>query len=118
MKLSFSTRGWTDMRWTDMLDAAREMRFSGIEIYNVFRTPELYDKGGPLHKYAVAATARELREKHLQIPCFDSSYDLSLADSAMLETIGKLMNLSGDMRVPYISVFAKNENLPGITAAL
>ena len=25
MKLSFSTRGWLDMRWDEMLDAAREM---------------------------------------------------------------------------------------------
>ena len=63
MKLSFSTRGWTDMHWTDMLDAAHEMGFAGVEIYNVFKTPELCGKGGPLHKYSVAATARELRDK-------------------------------------------------------
>ena len=69
MKLSFSTRGWLDMHWEEMLDAAKEMGFAGIEIYSVFRTPELYGKGGPLHKYNVAATARELREKQLQIFC-------------------------------------------------
>ena len=108
MKLSFSTRGWMDMRWDEMLDAAKEMGFAGVEIYNVFKTPELYGKGGPLHKYTVAATARELRDKNLQIPCFDSSYDLSLADDAMLETLGKLMSLSSDMHVPYICAFAKD----------
>ena len=118
MKLSFSTRGWMDMQWEEMLDAAREMGFAGVEIYNVFKTPELYGKGGPLHKYAVAATVRELRDRKLQIPCFDSSYDLSEADDAMLEAIGKLISLSSDMRVPYICVFAKHDALPRVTAAL
>ena len=36
MKLSFSTRGWMDMHWEEMLDEAREMGFAGVEIYNVF----------------------------------------------------------------------------------
>ena len=34
MKLSFSTRGWMDMQWEEMLDAAREMGFAGVEICN------------------------------------------------------------------------------------
>ena len=29
MKLSFSTRGWADMSWSDILNNASEMRFSG-----------------------------------------------------------------------------------------
>ncbi|MBE6913911.1 MAG: AMP-dependent synthetase [Ruminococcaceae bacterium] len=118
MKLSFSTRGWADMSWSDMVDAAVEMRFAGIEIYNIFKTPALYDKGGPFHKYAVASTARELREKHLKIPCFDSSYDLSVADETTVSEILQLIDVTSDMRVPYISVFAKHENYPLVTATL
>ncbi len=118
MKLSFSTRGWMDMRWEEMLTAAREMGFAGIEMYNVFKTPELTGKGGPLHKYSVASTVRELREKQLRIPCFDSSYDLSEADDAMLQAIGELIALSGDMRVPYVCVFAKQNEPARVTAAL
>ena len=118
MKLSFSTRGWMDMQWEEMLTEAREMGFAGVESYNAFKTPELYGKGGPLHKYSVASTARELREKNLQIPCFDSSYDLSLADEEMLDAIGKLISLSSDMHVPYICAFAKDGELSQVTAAL
>ena len=118
MKLSFSTRGWMDMRWEEMLTAAREMGFAGIEMYNVFKTPELTGKGGPLHKYSVASTVRELREKQLRIPCFDSSYDLSEADDAMLQAIGELIALSGDMRVPYVCAFAKQNEPARVTAAL
>ena len=118
MKLSFSTRGWMDMRWEEMLDEAREMGFAGVEIYNVFKTPELYGKGGPLHKYTVASTVRALREKHIQIPCFDSSYDLSLADEDTMEALGKLMNLSSDMHVPYVCAFAKDGTAERVVSAL
>ena len=118
MKLSFSTRGWMDMHWEEMLDEAREMGFAGVEIYNVFKTPELYGKGGPLHKYTVASTVRSLREKQLQIPCFDSSYDLSVADDAVMEALGKLMNLSSDMHVPYVCAFAKDGTAERVMSAL
>ena len=33
MKLSFSTRGWPDLTWQEMIDTADEMGFKGIEIY-------------------------------------------------------------------------------------
>ena len=39
MNLSFSTRGWGDMRWEEMLDAAQDMKFGGVEVYNLFIIP-------------------------------------------------------------------------------
>ena len=36
MKLSFSTRGWGDLSWDTLLDTALEMKFTGIEVYNLF----------------------------------------------------------------------------------
>ena len=30
MNLSFSTRGWGDLSWEQLLDAALDMKFSGI----------------------------------------------------------------------------------------
>ena len=33
MKLSFSTRGWGDMSWEQMVESALDMKFSGIEVY-------------------------------------------------------------------------------------
>ena len=108
MNLSFSTRGW-DMTWPETLDAAQEMRFSGIELYDIFGKPELIDKGGPLHKYAISATVRELREKQLAVPCVDAHYDLSTADDAVVDEICRAMNLTGDLRAPYLALNAKTD---------
>ena len=49
MKLSFSTRGWWQEGWEELVSTATEMRFQGIEIYNVLRHSELIGKGGKYH---------------------------------------------------------------------
>ena len=77
MKLSFSTRGWGDLRWEEWLDAALDMKFTGVEVYNLFKFPHLTDRGGPFHRHSIAATGRQLRDMKLSIPCFDTSLDLS-----------------------------------------
>ena len=41
MRLSFSTRGWGDLSWEEMMDAALDMKFTGIEVYNLWKFPEL-----------------------------------------------------------------------------
>ena len=80
MNLSFSTRGWLEESWESNIQTALDMRFGGIEVYNVHKTPALTDRGGPFHKYNTAATIRQLREKKLQIPVFDTSCDISHDD--------------------------------------
>ena len=77
MNLSFSTRGWPSLTWDDMIETALDMGFTGIEVYNLPKFDPMLDKTGPFHKYQCAATVRQLKEKKLEIPCFDSSYDLS-----------------------------------------
>jgi len=77
MKLSFSTRGWPGLTFEEMLETAQNMGFSGVEVYNLQVFSSLTDKGGPFHKYNTAATVRNLREKQIAIPCFDSSLDIS-----------------------------------------
>ena len=87
MKLSFSTRGWPNLSWDDMIDTAIDMGLSGIEVYNLHKFDALVDRGGPFHKYQVGATVRDLRDKKLQIPCFDTSFDLSDGALALDEFI-------------------------------
>ena len=77
MKLSFSTRGWPGLSWEQMLETATEMGFSGVEVYNLPKFDPMLEKGGPFHKYQAAATVRQLKEKKLAIPCFDTSCDCS-----------------------------------------
>ncbi|MBE6532071.1 MAG: AMP-dependent synthetase [Ruminococcaceae bacterium] len=109
MKLSFSTRGWPGLSWDEMLETAIDMGFSGVEVYNLTNFDPLMDKGGPFHKYNTAATARQLREKRLAIPCFDTSCDVT-SDPTAKEKILSLIEIAHNARVPYVVVCALNEN--------
>ena len=109
MKLSFSTRGWTDFTLEEMLETALDMRFTGIEIYNLHKQQELLDRGGPFHKYEIPATVRLIREKKLQIPCLDSSCDLSCCDN-VITPMKQLMEIAHAMQVPYVCACALQDN--------
>ena len=109
MKLSFSTRGWPNLSWEEMMDTALEMGFSGIEVYNLPKFDPMLDRSGPFHKYQAAATVRQLRDKKLQIPCFDTSCDLSdPAESA--DSLLNLMEVAHNTRVPYVVACALQDN--------
>ncbi len=109
MKLSFSTRGWGDLSWEEWIDAAVEMRFDGIEIYDLSKFEQLCERGGPFHKYNTAASVRLLREKKISIPCFDTSCDLSAEDDPS-EKLKALMEVADNMQVPYVSAAALCDN--------
>ena len=118
MKLSFSTRGWQDLTWQELLDTAEEMGFQGVELYHVSAAPELTDRSGPFHIYSVPSTYRELREKHLSIPCFDSAKDISTIDEEGLESLKEEMRLCNDLRAPYCAVWASGETAENAVKAL
>ena len=109
MKLSFSTRGWSGIGWDSLMQSASEMRFAGIEVYNALKCPELVSVGGPFHKYTVFKTARTMRGKHLGIPCFDSSADISASSPEMLENVAAMMRLAADTGSPCVCVFASED---------
>ena len=109
MRLSFSTRGWQDLSWNQIVESASEMRFQGIEVYNVLKCGCLMAKGGPFHKYSVMATLRQMRERHLQIPVFDTPLDLSLDSSGMLDELLGTIDLAYDMRTSYVCAFASKD---------
>ena len=109
MRLSFSTRGWPDLSWDEMIALAEDMGFAGIEVYNLPKFDPLLDKTGPFHKYQCAATVRQLREKKLHIPCFDTSYNLS-ADSECVSWLKTLMDVAQNTHVPYVCAVALTDN--------
>ena len=98
MKLSFSTRGWGNLSWEELLESALDMKFSGIEVYNIQKFPALTGRGGPFHKHTVAATVRALRDQKLTVPCFDTSVDLSDSGAEVLEEV---MAVAHDAQIPY-----------------
>ncbi len=108
MRLSFSTRGW-EQPWEQLFSTAREMRFAGIELYNLHQREDLLRRGGAFHKYNVAATVRALREAELSVPCFDTSFDVS-AENADTEAIKRLLSLARSAETPYVAVFASRES--------
>jgi len=116
MKLSFSTRGWSESTWNEYIETAIDMRFSGIEMYNIQKFPALTDRGGPFHKYNMAATSRQLYEKKLSIPCFDTSCDISKEDC--LETIEEIMQIAQNLQVPYVVVCALHDDEPRVQEML
>ena len=117
MNLSFSTRGWPNLTWDEMVDTALDMGFSGVEVYNLPKFPDLCDKSGPFHKYQTAATVRRLKELGLKIPCFDTSCDLS-ADPDVVKTITDLMEVAQNCRVPYVVACALEDNEQAVYDAL
>ena len=117
MKLSFSTRGWPELSWEEMVDAALEMGFSGIEVYNLNKLDALLDRSGPFHKYQISATVRQLRDHKLQIPCFDTSCDLS-GEEDVLESLQQMMEVARSAQVPYIVACALLDNEELIKARL
>ena len=110
MKLSFSTRGWAHLSWEEWLNAGVNMRFEGVEVYNLPKFPELMERSGPFHKYNMAATARQLREKNITIPCFDTSCDLSSDEENAVPSIKELIQIAKQMQVPYVTVVALHDN--------
>ena len=117
MKLSFSTRGWPDLSFNEMLDVALDMGFSGVEVYNLTKFDPLMEKGGPFHKYNTAATVRQLREKGLSIPCFDTSLDIS-SDETAVSTLKNLIEIAHNAKVPYVVVCVLNENEDAVYSAI
>ena len=109
MKLSFSTRGWENMSWDELTSTAADVGFNGIEIYNIQKSPSFTDKSGPFHKYNAIATARELKAKNIEIPCFDSSCDIS-GEESPVETVISMMDIAKSVKVPYVAVVALSDN--------
>ena len=117
MKLSFSTRGWPGFSFDEMVEMATEMGFSGIEVYNLPKFDALIDRGGPFHKYNTVATVRRLRDMQLDIPCFDTSLDISLGGS-VADEVKSLMDIAYNARVPYVVVCAIEGDEDNVCAAL
>jgi len=109
MNLSFSTRGWPELSWEEMMELAEDMGFGGIEVYNLPKFDPMLDRSGPFHTYQAAATVRQLREKKLTIPCFDTSYDLS-SDPDCVKWLRTLMEVAKNTRVRYVSAVALTDS--------
>lgn len=92
MKLSFSTRGWNHVAWENLIDDACDMRFAGIEIYNVCQQHNM-------------RSFRELRARKLTVPCIDTSIDL--ASNNIFDELSQTIRIAAEVRCKYVCVKAK-----------
>ncbi len=109
MKLSFSTSGWKELPWPEQVKDASELRFQGIEVYNLHKCPSLTDRSGVFHKFHRNETLRELREHHLTIPCLDTCIDLGSEEDETV-FIPDLIDTAASMKIPYVAVCALHED--------
>ncbi len=109
MKLSFSMRGWGRYSFEELKGLASEMRFDGIEVYNLHKFPELTGRGCPFHKYNAQATARDLRADGLDIPLIDTSLDIS-TEADHIDTVRMLIDTASSMSVPYVCLVALKDS--------
>ena len=109
MNLSFSTRGWHETPWEELLEEACANGFSGIELYNPLKYEVYTGKDGPFHRYTIASTVRDLGRRGIQIPCFDSPIDLSGDREEAVAALKALMDLAADAKVPYVCCFSSRE---------
>lgn len=107
MKLSFSTKGWHGRSFEEFCAMAKELRFSGIELHNVFN-PLFTHKDSAFHDYATAATLRRLYEMKLSVPCIDSICDPADPDTreASLKEIGECIRIARNLHIPNIRIHA------------
>ena len=103
MRLSFSTRGWGDVPWDELVKTAHDMGFAGVEAYDVLANEKFSGKGGPFDPYNLRATARDLRGWGLHMPVLDTSIDISLADG-QVDHVKQLLDIAADMGVEYVCV--------------
>lgn len=122
MKLSFSTRGWDAYKWEQLVESASEMGFSGIEVYDLLKHPRLVEKGAPFDEYNARATSRELKNKGLVIPTFDTSIDISVTEEPLirdnLEDAKHLIDLASEMGIANLCLKAQVGNEDAVHAFL
>ena len=101
MRLAFTERGWESFSFDRLTGLVKEAGFDGVELYDLFKREDFFLPGAPLNRYMIASTMRSLRDSRIEIPCLDTSVDLT--DDLAVSRLTDMIALAGDMRVPYVS---------------
>jgi fatty-acyl-CoA synthase len=114
VKYGFSTLGCPDWQWDDILTAASDLGFDGIELRGVGK--EIYlPKIKIFSKENIKAVKSNLKRLNLVVPCLASGaflFDRSLMDTARREVLD-FIQLAGELETPYVRVLADRDPAPG-----
>jgi len=117
MRLSFSTRGWGNVPWEELVETAGDMGFAGVEPYDVLANEKFSGKGAPFDSYNLRATARDLRSKGLQMPVLDTSIDISVEGDAVA-TVKQLVDIATQLGTEHVCVKGQHGTEDAVRAAL
>ncbi|MBR5113804.1 MAG: AMP-binding protein [Oscillospiraceae bacterium] len=105
MKLAFSTLGCPDFSWGDIVAAAKDLGYAGIELRgmgdNLFSP-----RSKPFRPENSAATLAELDKRGLRISCVASSAPLKYSDRQRenVADICDRIDMAARLRAPYVRV--------------
>ncbi|MDR1001580.1 MAG: TIM barrel protein [Clostridiales bacterium] len=107
MKIAFSTLACPDWSFTDVLSAAKDFGFDGVEIrglgkdISIAKSPSFSDEQLP-------ETLRKLSSMRVSIQCFSSARALKHAASAQenIKEISDYIDLAAKTGAPYVRVLA------------
>ena len=116
MKLSFTQRGWMGFSFDRLTELVKEAGFDGVELYDLYKNDKLFASGAPLSRYQLASTMRRLKDKQIEIPCLDTSVDLTDPDA--VSVLKEMIRLASEMRVPYVSTECIPDEEEKVIAAL
>ena len=101
MKLSFSTRFWTDANWESLCTSAEDTKMSGVEMYGV-STLRYVGKLSPTNPELASKTRRKMGNAGLSLSCVDTAADFT--DDAFLPEFAEAVDVAVNLGAPYVSV--------------
>ena len=110
MKLSFSTLGCPEWYWSDIVSAAKDLGFQGIEVRGVLNQIHI-PRIKQFSEQEYRETLAELARLELYIPCFTSACELDVHANhgAMMKEGKGYIDTAARMKVPYIRVLGDRE---------
>lgn len=113
MKVAFSTLGCPEWSWEDMLAAAKDLGFDGIEVRGIENELQV-PKAKPLLEQNIQKTRDRLQKLKLEIPCFTSSCFLFDKDNTgrHMSDARDYIDAAGKVGVPFIRVLGDENPQP------
>lgn len=113
MKISFSTLGCPEWSWQEIIVAAKDLGYDGIELRGI--ASEMYvPRAHPFTPQNIEHTKKLLTEKGLEISCVTSSCYLYEENTEKYLREGKeYIDIAQKLDSPYIRVLGDREPYPG-----
>ena len=108
MKLSFSTYSWDNRSWAEICNSAKNYKFDGVEIDDIFK-PSLAGQNRALNEKNLFVTRDRLNDQKLKISVINYVYDLKINIKTTIDEISEILNICHIIKCNYVCVCVKND---------